>query len=283
MKSRKLKRDPILRDLFDPLEASSLANGTITKSYSDFYEDQVKTVKQRQSDYVEAEEHYWRRRHVKITNILVDLIQSHRFKKGLDIGCGEGVYTEVLSRFSDAVNAIDISRGRLEIASSHAKLKRIKNISYSPGNGMKLDFPDGVFDLILCKDVLEHLPNDYKCIRELSRVAAKGCMCILYVPNGYVLPYYFLRILGLKNFADRLFLFSDKSHGHVRSYTPDALSDKLGGTSLHLQRIIGMDWDLRPFGPKLFNRQPWLHELSFSLGSKVPRFSSAFFLVCYRM
>jgi SAM-dependent methyltransferase len=45
-----------------------------------------------------------------------------------------------------------------------------------------MPFADGVFDLILCSHVLEHVPEDRKAMSELFRVLAPGGMAVLMVP-----------------------------------------------------------------------------------------------------
>ncbi len=60
-----------------------------------------------------------------------------------------------------------------DLASPLAKAKiDITNISYE----------DNEFDVILCSHVLEHVPNDYKAMKELFRVLRPGGWAILQVP-----------------------------------------------------------------------------------------------------
>jgi SAM-dependent methyltransferase len=44
-----------------------------------------------------------------------------------------------------------------------------------------LPFPDGAFELVLCTEVLEHLPEPHQGLRELGRVCA--CHMFLTVPH----------------------------------------------------------------------------------------------------
>jgi len=72
-------------------------------------------------------------------------------------------------------------------------LKSYDNISYisadlNPERGMvqeditHLSFPDNNFDIILCVDVLEHISDDFKAMKELYRVLNFGKIAILQVP-----------------------------------------------------------------------------------------------------
>jgi len=47
----------------------------------------------------------------------------------------------------------------------------------------KLPFDDGLYDVILCNHVLEHIPDDKKAMEELYRVLKPGGMAILQIPQ----------------------------------------------------------------------------------------------------
>lgn len=47
----------------------------------------------------------------------------------------------------------------------------------------KLDFRDSSFDIALCSDVIEHLPDPALCFREINRVLKPGGTLILTTPN----------------------------------------------------------------------------------------------------
>lgn len=46
----------------------------------------------------------------------------------------------------------------------------------------QMDFPDSVFDLIICSHVLEHVKDDVKALKELYRVLKAEGKCIIIVP-----------------------------------------------------------------------------------------------------
>lgn len=49
----------------------------------------------------------------------------------------------------------------------------------------KMDFPDGIFDLIICSHVLEHVKDDIKALNELCRVLRPDGRCIIIVPFNF--------------------------------------------------------------------------------------------------
>jgi SAM-dependent methyltransferase len=87
----------------------------------------------------------------------------------LDAGCGEGHVTAWLA---DALPGAVITglEGRAEaLAAFRARNPGLHTVQGDLG---ALPFPDGAFELVLCTEVLEHLPEPRQAIRELARVCA---------------------------------------------------------------------------------------------------------------
>lgn len=91
----------------------------------------------------------------------------------LDVGCGDGRITNRLISRYGKVCGLDISKEALK----HVKSDKVL------GNLDSLQFRDRAFDLLLCCEVLEHLPFGIyeKALRELERVSKK--YIIITVPN----------------------------------------------------------------------------------------------------
>ena len=90
----------------------------------------------------------------------------------LDIGCGAGFFEDT------------ISRGHINIDILKPKQK-INNFVLCDAHF--LPFSKNIFDKIFIVDVIEHLENPVKVLKELNRVATKGKI-ILGTPNGLWLP-----------------------------------------------------------------------------------------------
>lgn len=94
-------------------------------------------------------------------------------KSIVDVGCGDGLLTNQLNDRYDDVLGVDISREALQ----HVKGRKM-------AVGMdRLPLPDQSFDLVICTEVIEHLPYHIyeKSIHELQRVAKKNLLVT--VPN----------------------------------------------------------------------------------------------------
>lgn len=67
------------------------------------------------------------------------------------------------------VTGIDPSEGSIEAARRHAVQSRLK-IDYRVGSGERLPFGNGIFDVVYCCDVLEHILHWDAVILEIARV-----------------------------------------------------------------------------------------------------------------
>lgn len=95
--------------------------------------------------------------------------------KILDVGCGSGSNLDFLSQFGE-VYGID----KLDLAIKYCKEKGHKKVKIS--DACNLLFKDEVFDMVTFLDVLEHLKDDGKAVKEAGRVLKKGGKIIVTVP-----------------------------------------------------------------------------------------------------
>ena len=128
----------------------------------------------------------------------------------LDAGSGNGLLSlSLASMFDDLpgvkISGVDCDSKRVETASVRAKMVRLDHrLLFSVQDLTALQFEDAEFDLIVCADVIEHIQEDERAMRELQRVTK---------PNGKI-------ILSTVTPTDqqRSFLYraSAEEHGHVR-------------------------------------------------------------------
>ena len=83
----------------------------------------------------------------------------------LDAGCGDGALTNMFLDTPYQIVGMDRSQEALKLVQTKKMLGSLDNIPCS----------DGEFDLVICSQVLEHLPRDIlsKAVVELARVAGK--------------------------------------------------------------------------------------------------------------
>ena len=75
----------------------------------------------------------------------------------LDLGCGGGLVSESLSRLGANVTGIDFVKKNIEVAKSHARIKKLK-INYLCRD-IEKTYVKKKFDLIIMFEILEHLDN----------------------------------------------------------------------------------------------------------------------------
>lgn len=105
-------------------------------------------------------------------------------KNVLDIGCGYGQWTYLMSKKNDSVFGIDVNPHRIKIAKTLFN-KQVENSSpsFAVGDGLKMPFEDKSFDAIFCFGVFMFM-NPKKSLQEMHRVLRKGGNLYL-VTNSY--------------------------------------------------------------------------------------------------
>lgn len=86
----------------------------------------------------------------------------------LDAGCGEGM---VLERLAAALPEACLSGFDLAGAAVEEARARVPRAEVRQASIMAIPWPDRAFDLVVCCEVLEHLEEPERGLRELARVA----------------------------------------------------------------------------------------------------------------
>jgi ubiquinone/menaquinone biosynthesis C-methylase UbiE len=110
----------------------------------------------------------------------------------LDAGCGPGRHlSEAFRRNGVQVVGIDINPEDV------VKTRNILRIMDNEGEGgkgpwgvcvgdiTKLPYPDVAFDVVICSEVLEHIPDDRQAIDEIIRVLKPGGLLAVSVPRFF--------------------------------------------------------------------------------------------------
>jgi SAM-dependent methyltransferase len=91
----------------------------------------------------------------------------------LDTGCGGGGTAVSLAEESAFAVGLDIET-RFSAGVRLASEKGVANVGFLRGDGTRLPFRDGSFDLLFSHSVVEHLPSAVSYLRECHRVLREG-------------------------------------------------------------------------------------------------------------
>jgi SAM-dependent methyltransferase len=132
----------------------------------------------------------------------------------LDAGCGEGETLERLAPLlPPAVTGVDLNPESVEFTR-----RRIPGGEFRVADILDLPFPDNSFDLLLCLEVLEHIPDPGPALSELARVGSRDI--IFSVPSE---PWF-----RLGSLARGKYLSSWGNHPeHVNHWNPRSFRDFL--------------------------------------------------------
>jgi SAM-dependent methyltransferase len=166
----------------------------------------------------------------------------------LDLGCGAGRHAFECLRRGAVVVAVDADA--VEVKGVVGLMAAMREAGEVPargagmgvrGDALRLPFPDGAFDKVICAEVLEHLGDDASAMAELARVLRPGGTLAISVPR------YGPEVVN--------WTLSDRYHrvpgGHLRIYRRRQLRERLGNAGLepvashHAHALHSPYWWLR--------------------------------------
>ncbi len=181
--------------------------------------------------YEIEESHWWyagRRRILESFLAKLCALDDGQVSGILDVGCGTGANLEMLANYG-ATKGVDVS----DEALSFCKKRGLTNVE--KGLAESLPFEDGIFDLVTAFDVVEHLDDDVKGLREMRRVLNDNGKALFFVPA-------FMFLWGVQD---------DVSH-HRRRYNKKEFIEKLKNAGFEIERITYAN--IIFFFPILFGR-----------------------------
>jgi ubiquinone/menaquinone biosynthesis C-methylase UbiE len=93
----------------------------------------------------------------------------------LDVGCGPGTITADLARRVAPGRVVGIDRAQEVLAQARAHAEREgARVAFAAGDVYALDFPDASFDVVHAHQVLQHLTDPVRALREMRRVLRPG-------------------------------------------------------------------------------------------------------------
>jgi len=114
----------------------------------------------------------------------------------LDIGSSTGIIADCLAGHFREVIGIDIDAPAVAFARQNF---RRPNLFFAVGDSLNLGFIDSAFDVAICAQVYEHVPDAEKMMKEIFRVLKPGGVCYFAAGNRLALmePHYRLPLLSV--------------------------------------------------------------------------------------
>jgi ubiquinone/menaquinone biosynthesis C-methylase UbiE len=155
--------------------------------------------------------------------LISEILGDVNGKMVVDIGCGNGSVSFLLSFLGARVNSMDVSTRALQATRSLKSLSE-RSAQFKPnlcqGEATRLPFREETFDIVCCLETLQHSPDDRIAMNEIARVTKTGGMIILSVPH------------------DASVTGKEKLPEHYKRYSLATLKERLCPRQLRLKRVI---------------------------------------------
>ncbi len=159
-------------------------------------------------------------RHLR--RIIKQIIRPLEFESVLDVGCGQGSFLSELQAEFPGIKAsgIDLSPSAVKLARERVPGGRFAVMDISE------QALDEKCDLVVCSEVLEHIPDDITALRNLRKMTGK--YLLISTPQGRMRQF-------------------EKQVGHVRNYAAGELVKKLEMSGFGIVSIV--EWGFPFYSP----------------------------------
>lgn len=149
----------------------------------------------------------------------------------LDAGCGTGRHLCEAFRHKEVeVVGIDLNRNDLKTARGFLHLmaqEQKNNWLLVRGDVVRLPFRDASFDVVICAEVLEHIPDNVAAVKELIRVLKRNGVLAVSVPRFFP-----ERVCWALSHA-----YHNEPGGHIRIYRKRELKSLLESAGARCEKI----------------------------------------------
>ena len=139
----------------------------------------------------------------------------NNFNRVIEIGGGTGRYgLTIAQEFPDAqVTITDIVDSSVKFIERLKNELNLTNVEVKKADVYNLEFREDYFDLIISDVVIQHLPNDLKAIKEMTKILKPGGVIIVSGVNLFNLPHTLYKLFHRKEYT----------YGYEKSYSKKEL------------------------------------------------------------
>lgn len=119
----------------------------------------------------------------KRVQTIFEWIPPHDDWRILDCACGRGYYLNMYRAVSRAT-LVGLELDDEIIRKAQRNVGHLPDVTLARGNIYHLPFPDDYFDGVILSEILEHIDDDVRGLREVYRVLKPGGVVAITVPNA---------------------------------------------------------------------------------------------------
>jgi 2-polyprenyl-6-hydroxyphenyl methylase/3-demethylubiquinone-9 3-methyltransferase len=167
----------------------------------------------------------------------------------VDVGCGAGLMSEALAAGGGEVVGIDLAEGPLKVARLHRHESELE-VDYRLISAEELadDLPES-FDLAVCLEMLEHVPDPASVIDACARLVKPGGYCVFSTLNRTPKAF----ALAIAGAEYLLGLLPRGTHEYAKFIRPSELARAARQAGLEMEDVSGLHYEP-------FRRRAWLAE-----------------------
>ncbi|MAC03844.1 MAG: bifunctional 3-demethylubiquinol 3-O-methyltransferase/2-polyprenyl-6-hydroxyphenol methylase [Gammaproteobacteria bacterium] len=155
----------------------------------------------------------------------------------LDIGCGGGILSELLSRKGANVTAIDLADGPLNVAKIRQKKSQLP-IKYRKISTTDIVKEKNQFDVVTCLEMLEHVPDPSIVVKECAQLCKKDGHLFFSTINRNLKSFIFA-IMGAEYILN---ILPKGTHEYEKLIKPSELKTYVDDAKLDFEEIKGMSY-----------------------------------------
>lgn len=166
--------------------------------------------------------------------IKIDHLNLSDGDTALDLGCGEGRHTHALY-YARRMHVVGADLGLEDLRKTRQGFAQYADMEPHSGrtfslvqtDALQLPFADGCFDVVICSEVLEHIPDYQRALDEIFRVLRPGGALAVSVPRAW--PEWICWKLSPSGYAN-------SPGGHIRIFRSGVLRREIERRGLRFLR-----------------------------------------------
>ena len=164
-----------------------------------------------------------------------DMIQflPRKFSRVLEIGCSSGGFSQILLKRGAEVWGVEPNKRAAEVA--RLTLTKVIDTTFEQASNQ---LPDLYFDLVVCNDVIEHMPDHDYFLQAIKSKMCEGAVLVGSLPNIRHITS-LVKLLALKDFPYRNEGILDRTH--LRFFTQKSIRRALQENGFDVGILRGLN------------------------------------------